>query len=152
MNVKKLIAIVAVAGIVIASILGTFVYFKAFTANTQFAQDEVYVYVPTDATYEQVKEIISPLVKDIAKFDFVATSRNYDTNVKSGKFLLKKNMTSFDIVRSLRLNVPVKVAFNNQETLGKLVQRLATQLEPDSLKLEVAFTNTPFLEENGLTD
>ena len=35
-------------------------------------------------------------------------------------------MTSFDMVRSLRLNVPVKVAFNNQETLGKLVQRLAT--------------------------
>ncbi|UGS23015.1 endolytic transglycosylase MltG [Flavobacterium channae] len=152
MNVKKLISIVAVAGIVIASILGTFVYFKAFTANTQFAQDEVFVYVPTDATYGQVKEILSPLVKDVDKFDFVATSRNYDTNVKSGKFLLKKNMTSFDIVRSLRLNVPVKVAFNNQETLGKLVQRLATQLEPDSLKLEVAFTNSPFLEENGLTE
>ena len=31
------------------------------------------------------------------------------------------------------------------------MQRLATQLEPDSLKLEVAFTNTPFLE-NGLTE
>jgi len=61
-------------------------------------------------------------------------------------------MTSFDMVRSLRLNVPVKVAFNNQETLGKLVQRLATQLEPDSLKLDVAFTNSPFLEENELTE
>ena len=61
-------------------------------------------------------------------------------------------MTSFDIVRSLRLDVPVKVAFNNQETLAKLVQRLATQLEPDSLALDVAFTNTPFLEENNFTE
>ena len=91
MNVKKLISIVAVAGIVIATILGTFVYFKAFTANTQFAQDEVFVYVPTDASYEEVKEMLSPLLKDIDKFDFVATSRNYATNIKSGKFLLKKN-------------------------------------------------------------
>lgn len=152
MNIKKLISIVAVAGIVIATILGVYVYFKAFTPNTQFAQDEVFVYVPTGASYEEVKEMIAPLVKDIDKFDFVASSRNYSANVKPGKFLFKKDMTSFDMVRSLRLNVPVKVAFNNQETLRKLVQRLATQLEPDSLKLEVAFTNTPFMEENGLTE
>ena len=152
MNVKKLFSIIVVAGIVIASIIGTFVYFKAFTANTKFVQDEVFVFIPTDASYDEVKEIVAPLLKDLNKFNFVATSRNYATNIKPGKFLLKKDMTSFDIVRSLRLNVPVKVAFNNQETLGKLVQRLATQLEPDSLKLEVAFTNTPFLEENNLTE
>ena len=151
MNVKKLISIVAVAGIVIATIVGVYVYLKAFTPNTQFSQDEVFVYIPTDATYEQVKEIISPLVKDFEKFDFVATSRNYSTNVKSGKFLFKKEMTSFDMVRSLRLNVPVNVAFNNQETLGKLVQRLSTQLEPDTLALNQAFTNQVFLQENGLT-
>jgi UPF0755 protein len=151
LNVKKLISIVAVAGIVIATIVGVYVYLKAFTPNTQFSQDEVFVYIPTDATYEQVKEIVSPLVKDFEKFDFVATSRNYSTNVKSGKFLFKKEMTSFDMVRSLRLNVPVDVAFNNQETLGKLVQRLATQLEPDTLALNQAFTNDTFLQENGLT-
>lgn len=151
MNVKKLISIVAVAGIVIATIVGVYVYLKAFTPNTQFSQDEVFVYIPTDATYEQVKEIVAPLVKDFEKFDFVATSRNYSTNVKSGKFLLKKEMTSFDMVRSLRLNVPVNVAFNNQETLGKLVQRLSTQLEPDTLALNQAFTNQVFLQENGLT-
>ena len=151
MNVKKIISIIAVAGIVIASIAGVFVYLKAFTPNTQFSQDEVFVYIPTDATYEQVKEVVSPLVKDFEKFDFVATSRNYSTNVKSGKFLFKKDMSSFDMVRSLRLNVPVNVAFNNQETLGKLVQRLSTQLEPDTLALNEAFTNETFLQENGLT-
>ena len=148
MNVKKIISIIAVAGIVIASIAGVFVYLKAFTPNTQFSQDEVFVYIPTDATYEQVKEVVSPLVKDFEKFDFVATSRNYSTNVKSGKFLFKKDMSSFDMVRSLRLNVPVNVAFNNQETLGKLVQRLSTQLEPDTLALNEAFTNEAFLQEN----
>ena len=88
MNVKKLISIIAVAGIVIASIVVTYFYLKAFTANTQFTQDEVFVYVPTGANYAEVKEMLMPLIKDIDKFDFVASSRNYDTNVKSGKFLL----------------------------------------------------------------
>lgn len=151
MNVKKIISIIAVAGIVVATAVGVYVYFKAFTPNTQFSQDEVFVYIPTDATYEQVKEVVSPLVKDFEKFDFVATSRNYSTNVKSGKFLFKKDMSSFDMVRSLRLNVPVNVAFNNQETLEKLVQRLSTQLEPDTLALSEAFTNEAFLQENGLS-
>lgn len=152
MNVKKIISIIAVAGIVIATAVGVYVYFKAFTPNTQFSQNEVYVYIPSNSNYAQVTEIVKPLIKDFEKFDFVATSRNYSTNVKAGKFLFKKDMTSFDMVRSLRLNVPVKVAFNNQETIGKLVQRLSTQLEPDSLALEVAFTNTPFLQENGFTE
>lgn len=151
MNTKKIFAIVSVVGIVIASIIGGYVYVKAFTPNTQFSQEEVFVYIPSDANYEQVKEIVSPLVDDFEKFDFVATSRNYNTNVKSGKFLFKKDMTSFDMVRSLRLNVPVTVAFNNQETLGKLMQRLATQLEPDTKALNEAFTNAAFLEEKQLT-
>lgn len=151
MNTKKILAIVSVAGIVIASIIGVYVYVKAFTPNTQFSQEEVFVYISSDANYEQVKEIVSPLVDDFEKFDFVATSRNYSTNVKSGKFLFKKDMTSFDMIRSLRLNVPVTVAFNNQETLEKLMLRLATQLEPDTTALREAFTNAAFLEEKQLT-
>jgi UPF0755 protein len=151
LNTKKILAIVSVAGIVVASIIGVYVYIKAFTPNTQFSQEEMYVYIPNDANYEEVRVIVTPLVKDFEKFDFVATSRNYSTNVKSGKFLFKKGMTSFDMIRSLRLNVPVTVAFNNQETLAKLLQRLATQLEPDTLALHQAFTNGTFLEENELT-
>jgi UPF0755 protein len=151
LNTKKILAIVAVSGIVVASIIGAYVYIKAFTPNTQFSQEEMYVYIPNDANYEEVKAIVTPLVQDFEKFDFVATSRNYSTNVKSGKFLFKKGMTSFDMIRSLRLNVPVTVAFNNQETLAKLLQRLATQLEPDTLALHQAFTNATFLEENELT-
>jgi UPF0755 protein len=151
LNTKKIFAIVSVVGIVIASIIGGYVYVKAFTPNTQFSQEEVFVYIPSNANYGQVKEIVSPLVDDFEKFDFVATSRNYNTNVKSGKFLFKKDMTSFDMVRSLRLNVPVTVAFNNQETLGKLMQRLATQLEPDTTALNEVFTNAAFLGEKQLT-
>jgi UPF0755 protein len=128
LNVKKLISIIAVAGIVIATAVGVYVYLKAFTPNTQFSQNEVYVYIPTNSTYEQVAEIVKPLIKDFEKFDFVATSRNYSTNVKSGKFLFKKDMTSFDMVRSLRLNVPVNVAFQQSRNLRKISTTLVNAI------------------------
>lgn len=152
MKIKKIITIVAVAGLFVASILTAYVYNKAFTANTTFSQKEVYVYIPSNATYAQVQAELEPFVKDMSKFDFVANKRNYDINIKSGKFLIKQNMTSFDLVRSLRKNTPIKVAFNNQESLGKLAQRLATQLEPDSLQIVEAFTNKTFLEKNNFTE
>jgi UPF0755 protein len=152
LKIKKIITVVAVTGLFIASIVTAYVYNKAFTANTTFNQKEVYVYIPTNATYAQVQNELEPFVKDMSKLDFVASKRKYDTNIKSGKFLIKQNMTSFDMVRSLRKNVPIKVAFNNQESLNKLAQRLATQLEPDSLQIVQAFTDPIFLKKNKFTE
>lgn len=152
MNLKKLVAIIAVVGLLIAGIFSYYIYSNAFTANTKFNQKEVFVYVPSNSTYNEVKEIVSPFIKDMDKFDFVAQKRNYASNVKSGKFLLNKDMTTFEIIQAMRKNVAVKLAFNNQETLGKLAQRLATQMEADSTSLIKAFTNPKFMESNGFND
>ena len=151
MKIKKIITTVAVVGLFAAAGITAYVYNKAFTPNTTFNQKEVFVYIPTNATYEMVQKELEPFVEDMSKFDFVASKRNYDTNVKAGKFLITQKMTSFDMIRAMRRNIPVKVAFNNQESLGKLAQRMASQLEPDSVALYVSFTNIPFLKENGFT-
>ena len=150
MNLKKIIAIIAVSGLVVLGSIAGYVYYKAFTANTTFVQKEVFVYIPTNATQDEVKEALSPFVKNWSKFEFVANKRNYFTNTKAGKFLLKQNMNSFDMVRALRSNIPVKVAFNNQESIEKFAQRLANQLEPDSTALMNAFTDKDFLSQNEI--
>lgn len=152
MNLKRIIAFVAIIGIVVAAIVSYYVYNKAFVPNTKFSEKEVYVYIPTNANYEEVKELLSPYLKDSNNFDFVATNRKYAQNIKAGKFLLKEGMTNFDIIRALRYNIPVKVAFNNQESIGKLAQRLASQTEPDSLAFIQAFTNPDFLAENEFSE
>ena len=152
MNLKKLIAIIAVVGVVIAGIVTLYIYNKAFTANTAFNQQEVFVYIPTNSTYQQAKDIVAPLLKDLDKFDFVAQKRNYSTNVKAGKFLLTKDMTSFDIVRALKRNIPVQLAFNNQETIEKLADRITKQVEPSREELLSAFFNPEFLAANGFNE
>ena len=81
----------------------------------------------------------------------MAAKRGYTTNVRAGKFLLKKGMSSFSIVRSLRLPVPVKLAFNNQERIVDLYKRIASQVEPSEEQLKAVFENEKFLAEHGLT-
>lgn len=150
MGAKKLLSRIIIFGALIVMIFGGYVIYKAFTSNTKFSEEEVYVYIPTDSKYEDVKKILAPYVENQDKIDWVASKRGYDVNVKAGKFLLKNGMSSFSIVRSLRLNVPVKLAFNNQEKIVDLFIRIASQIEPDTTKLNTIFLNDTFLKENGL--
>lgn len=151
MNPKRIVSITSVIILLAATAFGVVVYLKAFTPNTKFNEEEVFVYVPTNSSYEEVKKIVAPYVENMDKFSFVAERRGYSSNVNPGKFLLTKGMSSFSIVSSLRHNVPVKLAFNNQESLGKLVQRLSSQIEPDSLSLTEVFTDSTFMADNGFT-
>ncbi|SEP83393.1 endolytic transglycosylase MltG [Flavobacterium urocaniciphilum] len=150
MGAKKLFGRIVVIGLLLIAVVGGYVINKAFTSNTKFNEEEVFVYVPTGSDYEDVKKILTNYVENQEKIDWVASQRSYDTNVKAGKFLLKKGMSSFSIVRALRLNVPVKLAFNNQEKVQDLFARIASQIEPDTTKLNAIFTNDAFLKENGL--
>lgn len=127
------------------------IYLEIFTDNTKFSQDEVFVYIPTGSNYEQVKEIIAPFVKSMDNFESIAQKRNYPENVKSGKFLFKKGMSSFALHSSLTKNVPVRLTFNNQERLENFVQRIASQIEPDSTLLVKTFRDSTFLKENNFT-
>lgn len=147
MNKSKIFKILAA----LAFIAILFVYVKFFTANTNFNKEEVFVEVPTDSKYEDVQKILSPYVKNMSDFELIANLRSYPKNVKAGRFLLKKGMSAFQLVATMRRNVPVKLAFNNQERLENLCERISTQIEPDTTKLLSTFRDTAFLEKNGFT-
>lgn len=144
---KKRIAIVALLAILAVAV---YAYVNLFSSNTKFDKDEVYVFVPTGSKYEDVLQILEPYVADIDKFKFVAEKRSYDENVFPGRFLFKKEMGSFAIVSALRHNMPLNLAFNNQESLEKLVSRVSSQIEADSVSLMKSITDSVFMEKNGL--
>lgn len=146
-KLKTILGIGAALFLVVASV----VYVKFFSSNTKFSKEELFVEIPTGSNYEDVKKIISPYVNGLSGFELMANLRSYDENVKSGRFLLKKGMGNFAIVASLRRNVPVKLAFNNQERLENLCVRISSQIEPDTTKLLAAFRDPKFLEENQFT-
>ena len=151
MDLKKILKYGSVIIITILLVFAIKIYVEIFTDNTKFEQEEVYVYIPTDSNYEQIKQIITPLVQHIDNFESIAQKRNYPQNVKAGKFLFKKGMSSFALLSAIRRNVPVRLAFNNQERLENFVQRISSQIEPDSTKLMTTFRDSVFLKENGFT-
>jgi UPF0755 protein len=153
LNIKKIVSIVSVVIVTGLIIYGYLLYRDIFASNTKFAEKELYVRIPTNSSYDDVKRIIAPYIKDMDRFEKVAEKKAYVTREdKAGQFLLKKGMNSNDIINTLRQNVPVDLAFNNQERLEDFAGRIGSQLEADSLSLITAFRDKKFLEENGFND
>lgn len=152
MNLKKIITIASVVLMSGLLIYGGILANQVFSKNTKFSQSEVYVFVPTGSTYEDVKKILEPFVENMNRFEMVATKRSYPENIKPGRFLFKQGMNSYELVKAMRSNVPVKLAFNNQERLENFAQRVSSQIEPDSLTLMKTFKDSIFLKENGFTE
>ena len=107
MNFKKYITIAAVVLVSGLIIYGFVLMSQIFAANTKFSDKEVYVHIPTNATYTDVKKILADYVVNIDRLEMVASKMSYPENVKSGRFLFTKGMNSYELVKSLRSNVPV---------------------------------------------
>jgi len=152
LNLKKIVSLVSVALISVLIVYGFVLMYQIFSDNTKFAEKELYVYVPTGSDYEQAKKIIAPYVKDMDRFEMVAGKTSYPENVKAGRFLLKKGMSSYDLVKTMRINDAVSLAFNNQERLENFAGRVGSQIEPDSLELLNTIKDSIFLKENGFTE
>lgn len=152
MYIKKILLAIALIGLIIAGYFAYFVYNAMLKPNTAFNNETAYIYVPTNATYAEVREQLEPLLKDIDSFDALAVQKKYTTNIKAGRFPVKKGMSNNDIINSIRSNnLPIKLSFNNQERIEDLAGRIAQQIEPDSLSLLKAMTDSTFLKEKNFT-
>lgn len=153
MYIKKILWAIALIGLVVAAYFAYFVYDAMFKANTAFNNEEAYIYVSSSATYEEVRSQLEPLLIDIESFDALAKQKKYTTNLKAGKHVIKKGMSNNDIINSIRTgNMPVKLSFNNQESLEKLAGRVSQQIEADSLSLLEAMKDSKFLSSNGFSE
>lgn len=151
MKLKNLVAILLVIVMTGLLIYGFSLYRKTFVSNTSFNEREVYVTIPTNSTHEDIKKILSPYVKDFEQLDAVFQQVSFEQSYIPGRFLLKKGMSNYDLIQALKYNVPVKLTFNNQETIEKLVSRISSQIEPDSLTLMNVFLEPDFLKENNFS-
>ena len=153
MYIKRLLLITVFIGLIIAGIISYMVYDALFTPNTSFEQDEVYVYIPTGSSFNDVSNIVAPYLKKESTFEAVAKRKKYTSFVKAGRYRIARDMNNNEIVNSLRSqNVPILVSFNNQESLADLAGRIGSQIEADSLSLLKAFTEASFLEQYDLDE
>jgi len=108
------------------------------------------VFIPSNATFDEVSKIIHPYVNNSNSFNWVAHRKNYPNVIKAGKYLIKKGMNNNELVNLLRSGKqsPIRLTFNNQDTLEKLAGRIADQIEADSIDILKTVLDTDFLKKN----
>jgi len=149
-NLKKVLWGTALVGLLVCGFMAYQIYSAIFSPNTNFENSEAYVFIPSNADFNEVKKMMAPLLKDFGSFKAVAERKGYIANIKGGKYAIKKGMNNNEIINSLRsVNIPVKVSFNNQESPEALAGRIAAQIEADSVSLLAVFKDVSFLKDNG---
>ena len=150
MYIKKILLFIVLIGLIVGGLFAYMVYGAIFNPNTAFNNEEATVFIRSTDTFNDVQESLTPLLVDMETFTQIADQKGYASNIKAGKYVIRKGMNNNDIVNALRSkNIPVKVAFNNQERLEDLAGRISAQIEPDSLSLLRAFQDDDFLRDNG---
>ena len=153
MYIKKILIAIAVIGLVVGAFFVNFVYNAMLKPNTTFNNEKAYIYIPSNAKYNDVREQLEPLLNDIESFDDLAEQKKYTLNVKGGKYAITKGMTNNDIINAIRSgNLPIKVSFNNQSSLEKLAGRISKEIEADSLSLLKEMKDESFLAENKFNE
>ncbi len=150
---KKLIFLIIIIVLSLATIYAYLIYNKIYNPNIIFNKDKEYIYIPTDSDFNDVVFILEnkKLVKDIASFKWVAEKKHYINKVKSGRYKLKSNMSNNDIVDLLRSGEqePVNISFNNVRTIPELAGKITKNLEVDSSQFVKLLQNNKFILKYG---
>ena len=128
-------------GLGIVLILGIVAYFfggKAiFDPNIKGQQDKE-IFIPSNATIDDVKNILkeNDVLINLASFEVVAGYMSYSKNIKPGKYKLISGMNNKDIITKLRSGDQDSqdVVINNIRLISDLAGKAARYFETDSLK------------------
>ena len=137
-----------------AALFGYHYYQYIYGRNVHLTQDEVVLYIPTNTSYPQVKELLNQegIIKNQESFDWVAQQKNYPNKIKPGRYLIQNKWSNNELVDYLRSGAqePIQVKFNNISRLSQLAQIVSKQIEADSAQLMSAFLNEELLQSKGL--
>lgn len=144
---KKNTLIGAIFFIVIITYISLNYYSKIYGTNVK---KSALIQIPTGTNIKELKTILTPYLKDVKSFEWVANKKKYATHIKPGQYTIKAAANNNELVNLLRSGkqTPVKLSFNNQHRLENLAGRIAIQIEADSIALLEAFKNPNFLKQN----
>jgi peptidoglycan lytic transglycosylase G len=147
MKMKKYILVIITLIIVITGIFAYGMYSKIYNKNVL---QTAFLYIPTNADFNKVIELINPYLKNQKSFIWVAEKKNYPNIIRAGKYKITKGMNNIELVDHLRggKQETVNLVFNNQDSLEKLAGRVADQIEADSISILQAIKDEDFLKKN----
>lgn len=154
----RLIRILFIVGSLIVIAAGFYLYqsFYKKPVVTETPEDP-YLYIPSGASYEEVKDRIKSkgIQFNEITFDKTADYMNYIKDpMRSGRYKIEKGWTMVELIRHLRSGkqAPVNVILTNERLIENVAGKVAGYLEPDSLAILQTLRDDKVLEDIGYTD
>ena len=150
---KKVKYIFIILILVLGLVGGYYCYNIFLKTNTKFKKDYIFLHVPTSSDQNQLLDSLKNYLIDLPKFIKAANYKGYLDNIKPGRFKIVNGNNNTEIINSLRSqNIPLKVTFNNIETINQLFGRISLKIEADSLSLVKVFSDREFLNDLNLNN
>jgi UPF0755 protein len=139
------------AGLVITAtmILTTFVFYGyqvLFAPNILLDKPDGYLYIPTGAKFENVKDSLerNGVLHDKLSFMFLSKLIGYSKKVKPGRYLLQSGDNNWNTVKKLLggRQEPVKLTFNSIRLKREFAEKVASKFEFSEEQL-LSLLNSP---------
>lgn len=140
----------------VTTITFTFYFWQIFkTPNLQVGKEKSFVlYIPKGATYKTVVDTLTKhdVIQDHVSFAFVSKIKEYQENVKPGRYVVPPDATNPWIINKLREGKqdPVRLIFNNIRLKSDLVRRIGPRFLFGEEQLKAALSDPVLAQKYGL--
>jgi UPF0755 protein len=150
-NIKAGVVIFVTIAFTVVTFYG---YQVLFSPNILLDRQDRYFYIPTNATFEQVKDSIETggILHDRLSFFFLSKLVGYNDKVKPGRYLLQSGENNWNTIKKLYAGRqdPVKITFNNIRQKEEFAEKMASKLEFSSQELLARMEDNALLKTYGL--
>ena len=153
---RRNVAIITTVAAIILAVSGIALHaYNSLMSAGVFTPDgkDTDIYIPTGATFEQVKDSLRAhvTIKDMGKFEFLANKKGYTEKIYPGHYVIKDNISYNQLINMLRggIQTPVKVIFNNVRDIDQLSGRIARSIEADSASISALLHDTSHVAALG---
>ena len=151
---NKKILIISVCA-VIAVVAAGAITAKLLFGNILKNEQAVYVYIDQDDDIDSVCAKIDEVAQPstLKGFRMLASWKDYDQHIRTGRYEIKPDMSIVEVFRMLRNHqqVPVNLVVPSVRTLDQLSARLSAKLMIDSLTIAQKLSDEASIKELGFT-
>lgn len=152
---KRLLAIVFIAGLAVAAYVGNIYYQNFMVSNIDTHGEETYLYILPNSNTNDVLNTLDSIgvVGDMSSLKWLAEKKNYKNgNVVSGKYKIDNTMSNNALINHLRAGngkLHVNVIFNQIWYLEELAGALTKEIMADSADVYHWLTNADSIAKYG---
>ena len=136
---KKILIIFLLTFSVLSSSFLFYAYQIVYYPNVLVNKKDKAFFIHKNTTFKklQKKLVEENIIHDLVSFSLLARLKKFDVSIKSGRYLLKSNMSNQQLINLLRSGkqTPTKLTFSNARILEELAKKLTRNLEIDSTEM-----------------